>query len=211
MTSSKGQRPDDSSSPSSNTKDLCIATGFLELSLACMVSAGFRGRLHGPVLRVAADWTGADDVLAKFDARMEWRAFSLILKRRLARSVAGGRGYGPLVFLRCLRIGQWHGLSAPKRERTFKIRLDFMIFCGRDLHAPVPDEATHCRFRNARVMGGVHKDLLAAIRRQIEPPGIGPRERRPVRQTCISAPIRTQDGSKKGARSTPGYKAFAQG
>jgi IS5 family transposase len=38
-----------------------------------------------------------------------------------------------------LLIGQWHGLSDPKLERALKVRLDFMIFCGLDLHAPVPD------------------------------------------------------------------------
>ncbi len=37
-------------------------------------------------LREAADRIGVDDVLAQIDARMDWRAFLPILKRRLARS-----------------------------------------------------------------------------------------------------------------------------
>ena len=53
-----------------------------------------------------------------------------------------------------------------------KVRLDFMIFCGLDLHAPVPDETTHCRFRNALVKGGVYDDLLAEVCRQIEEYGL---------------------------------------
>ncbi|MBD0866248.1 MAG: transposase [Rhodobacteraceae bacterium] len=28
--------------------------------------------------------------------------------------------------------------------------LDFMLFCGLNLFAPVPDETTRCRFRNPR-------------------------------------------------------------
>ncbi|MBD0865182.1 MAG: transposase [Rhodobacteraceae bacterium] len=31
-----------------------------------------------------------------------------------------------------------------------QLRLDFMLFCGFDLFASVPDATTHCRFRNPR-------------------------------------------------------------
>ena len=47
-----------------------------------------------------------------------------------------------------------------------------MLFCGLDLHAPVPDETTHCRFRTALVKGGVYDDLLAEVCRQIEAHGL---------------------------------------
>ena len=96
---------------------------------------------------------GTDDVLSKVDALLDWPAFSPILKRGLARSGMGPAGYDPLVLFKCLLIGQWHGLSDPKLERALKVRLDFMVFCGLELHAPVPDETTHCRFRNALVKG----------------------------------------------------------
>ena len=102
-------------------------------------------------LRDAADRIGEDNVLTKIDALMDWRAFSLILTRGLGRSGDGPPGYDALILFKCLLIGQWHGLSDPKLERALKVRLDFMIFCGLDLHAPVPDETTHCRFRNALV------------------------------------------------------------
>ena len=105
-------------------------------------------------LREAADRIGEDDVLTRIDARMEWRLFSPILKRGWGRSGSGPQGYDPLVLFKCLLIGQWHGLSAPKLERALKLRLDFMLFCGLGLHAPVPDETTHCRFRNALMKGG---------------------------------------------------------
>ena len=57
-------------------------------------------------------------------------------------------------------------------ERALKVRLDFMIFCGLDLHAPVPDKMTHCRFRNTLVRGGVYDDLLAEICVQINAHGL---------------------------------------
>jgi transposase, IS5 family len=65
-----------------------------------------------------------------------------------------------------------HGLSDPKLERALKVRLDFMIFCGLDLHAVVPDETTDCRFRNALVKRGVYDELLAEVCRQIEDHGL---------------------------------------
>ena len=123
-------------------------------------------------LREAADRIGADDVLRKIDRLMNWQSFLPILKRGLKRTGIGPQGYDPLVLFKCLLIGQWHGLSDPKLERALKVRLDFMIFCGLDLHAPVPDETTHCRFRNALVRGGVYDDLLSEVCRQIEACGL---------------------------------------
>ena len=191
-------------------------------------------------LREAADRIGDDDVLRKIDTLMNWRSFSPILKRGLKRTGVGPQGYDPLVLFKCLLIGQWHGLSDPKLERALKVRLDFMIFCGLDLHAPVPDETTHCRFRNALVRGGVYDDLLAEVCRQIEAHGLKLKEAeaaiidatliesaaRP--RTHIEAPQDRAEGDapddpelhfsadpdarwvKKGSKSTLGYKGFAR-
>ncbi len=64
--------------------------------------------------------------------------FPLIPKRGLGRSGEGPSGDDPPGLFKCPLIGQWHGLSDPKLERALKVRMDFMIFCGLDLHAPVP-------------------------------------------------------------------------
>ena len=191
-------------------------------------------------LREAADRIGDDDVLAKIDALMDWGAFSPILKRGLGRSGEGPPGYDPLILFKCLLIGQWHGLSDPKLERALKVRLDFMIFCGLDLHAAVPDETTHCRFRNTLVKGGVYDDLLAEVCAQIEAHGLKLKEAeaaiidatlvesaaRP--RTHIEAPQDRAENEapedpdvhfsadpdarwvRKGSKSTLGYKAFAR-
>lgn len=187
-----------------------------------------------------ADRIGDDDVLRKIDTLINWWAFSPILKRGLKRTGIGPQGYDPLILFKCLLIGQWHGLSDPKLERALKVRLDFMIFCGLDLHAPVPDETTHCRFRNALVRGGVYDDLLAEVCRQIEAHGLKLKEAeaaiidatliesaaRP--RTHIDAPQDRAEGDtpdepalhfsadpdarwvKKGSKSTLGYKGFAR-
>ena len=191
-------------------------------------------------LREATERIGADEALAKIDALMDWLSFLPILKRGLGRSGVGPQGYDPLVLFKSLLIGQWHGLSDPKLERALKVRLDFMIFCGLDLHAPVPDETTHCRFRNALVKGGVYDDLLGEVCRQIEDHGLKLKEAeaaiidatlvesaaRP--STHIDAPEDRAEGEarddpqmyfsadpdarwvKKGPKCTLGYKAFAR-
>ena len=106
--------------------------------------------------------------------------------------------------------------------------------------APVPDETTHCRFRNALVRGGVYDDLLAAVCAQIEDHGLKLKEAeaaiidatliesaaRP--RTHIDAPADRAEGDvpddpqihfsadpearwvKKGSTKTLGYKAFAR-
>ena len=115
---------------------------------------------------------GQDNVLSKVNALMDWGQFLPILGRGLSRSGAGPQGYDPLVLFKCLLIGQWHGLSDPKLEQALKVRLDFMMFCGLDLNASVPDETTHCRFRNALVKGKVYDDLLAEVCHQLEAYGL---------------------------------------
>lgn len=144
------------------------------------------------------------------------------------------------MLFKCLLIGQWHGLSDPKLERALKVRLDFMLFCGLDLHKPVPDETTHCRFRHALVKGGVYDDLLSEVCRQIETRGLKLKEAeaaiidatlvesaaRP--RSHVEAPQDRAEGDspdepdvhfsadpdarwvKKGSKSTLGYKGFVR-
>lgn len=98
--------------------------------------------------------------------------FLPILKGGLGRWGLDPSGYDPLLLFKCLLVGQWHGLSDPKLERALQVRLDFMVFCGFDLHGLVPDETTHCRFRNLLVKAGIYDELLGEVCRQIEGPGL---------------------------------------
>ena len=51
-----------------------------------------------------------------------------------------------------------------------------MLFAGLELHGTVPDETTHCRFRNALVKAGIFDTLLAEVCRQIENHGLKVKE-----------------------------------
>ena len=119
---------------------------------------------------------GAENVLLKVAALIDWGRIEAVLYRHKIRSRLGRAGYDPVVLFRCLLLGQWHGLSDPKLEESLKVRLDFMLFAGLDLHGSVPDETTHCRFRNALVEAGAYDDLLAEVCAQIEAHGLKVRE-----------------------------------
>ena len=100
----------------------------------------------------------------------------MALDREAVACGLGPQGYEPLVLFKCLLLGQWHGLSDPKLEESLRVRLDFMLFAGLELHKPVPDETTHCRFRNALVRSGVFDKLLGEVCRQLEGHGLKVKE-----------------------------------
>lgn len=114
-----------------------------------------------------------------------------------------------------------------------------MLFCGLSSSAPVPDETTHCRFRNALVKGGVYDDLLAKLCRQLEVQNLKMHEAdaaiidatliesaaRPRQYIEPAADRKEDEGDdpnivysadddarwvKKGSKSTLGYKGFVR-
>ena len=109
-----------------------------------------------------------------------------------------------------------------------------MLFCGLALHGKVPDETTHCRFRNAFVEARVYDDLLEEACRQLEAHGLKLKEAQAAiidatlvesaaRPRCfIAAPKDREEGEvyysadrdarwvKKGSKFSLGYKAFAR-
>ena len=107
---------------------------------------------------------------------MEWFVISVLLKNGLKWSGLGLQGYKEITLFKCLLIGQWHNLSDPKLEQSLRVRFDFMLFAELDLHGSVPDETTHCRFRNALVNAGAYDALLAEVCRQIENHGLKVKE-----------------------------------
>ena len=191
-------------------------------------------------MREAFARVGEDTVLSRIEALLDWSAFLPILKRGVNRSGKGPSGYDVLVLFKCMLLGQWHDLSDPKLEQALKVRLDFMVFCGLDIHEPVPDETTHCRFRGSLVEGGVYDDLLAEVCRQIEEHGLKVRQAEAaiIDATLVASAARPRkyidapqdreeeespEGAdvsysadadarwvKKGGKSLLGYKAFAR-
>ena len=189
-------------------------------------------------LREASARIGSDAVPVRIDGLPDRGSFLPILRRGPGRSGLGPRGHDPLVLFKCLLIGQWHGPGDPQPERALKVRLDFMLSCGPDLHAAVPDETTRCRFRNALVKGGVSDALPSEVCRRIEGHGLKLAEAAIVDATLVAAAARPrttieapQDRAegdapdapalrsgadpearwlKKGSTSTPGYRALAR-
>ena len=104
-----------------------------------------------------------DDILNKIDALMDWEAFLPILKRGLNRSKFGPTGYDPITLFKCLLLSQWHCLSDEKLEKALKVRLDFMLFCGLDLHAPVPDHTTHFCVRPRSLLASLRSASLVSL------------------------------------------------
>ena len=94
---------------------------------------------------------------------MDWSAISVLLKKGLKRSGLGPQSYKEITLFKCLMIWQWHNLSDPKLEQGLRVRFDFMLFAGLDLYGSVPEETTHCRFRNALVNADVYHALLAEV------------------------------------------------
>ena len=180
-------------------------------------------------LREASARIGSDAVPVRIDGFLDRGSFLPILRRGPGRSGLGPRGHDPLVLFRCLPVGQWHGPGDPQPERALKVRPEFMLSCGLDLQAAVPDETTRCRFRNALVKGGVSDALPTGVRRRIEGHGLKPKVAAAARpRTTIEAPQDRAEGDapdapalrsgadpearwlKKGSPSTPGYEALAR-
>ena len=153
---------------------------------------------------------GPENVLVKVSAPVDWGRIGAVLDPAKLRSGLGAQGYDLLLLFKCLLLGQWHGLSDPKLEESLKASLDFMLLAGLDLHAPAPDETTHCRFQNALVEKDGYDDLLAEICRQLEEHGLKLREAEAaiIYATLIASAARPRShvGPKSGALPLTGPK-----
>ena len=67
---------------------------------------------YGGARRIV-DW----NVLRKVDALINWSWVFPLLKSGLNRSGLGPPGSDEIVLLKCLLIGQWHGLYRPETGR----------------------------------------------------------------------------------------------
>jgi len=115
---------------------------------------------------------GKDHYLVKIEALLDWPRLRSMTITAMGRSKFGPRGYDLELMLRALLLGQFHSLSDPELEQSLKFRLDFAWFVGIDVFGSVPDETTHCRFRNALIKADFFDALLAEVNRQLEMQGI---------------------------------------
>ncbi|TAJ78861.1 MAG: transposase [Gallionellaceae bacterium] len=85
----------------------------------------------------------------------------------------GGRApYNYRAMFRALLLARWFGLSYPKLERALRVRLDFLLFCGFDGNAKLPDASTLSRFRSRLVEGGTLAAMFGEVDRQLRDKGI---------------------------------------
>jgi IS5 family transposase len=100
------------------------------------------------------------------------------LYKREKSGAGGPEPYSPLSMFKLVLLGQWHRLSDMQMEQALKVRLDFLVFCGFDLGAELPDHSTICRFRNRMVTARLDDKLLAEINRQLADKGLKVNEAR---------------------------------
>lgn len=116
-----------------------------------------------------------DNALMKAHALIQWERLRPQLTGLYKRELSHGGGQepiDPLLMFKALILGQWHSLSDAKLEEALQMRVDFIIFCGLNLHEQAPDETTLCRFRNRLINAGKLSGLLASINQQLQAHGL---------------------------------------
>lgn len=116
-----------------------------------------------------------DSALMKVNRLIDWELFRHCLKGlyRREESLAGGpEPFDPVLMFKALLLGQWHCLSDVELEEALRVRLDFMLFCGFELHEAVPDASTLCRFRNRLVKAKKLAILLHEVNGQLQRHGL---------------------------------------
>jgi IS5 family transposase len=114
---------------------------------------------------------GANDKLARIDARIDWSALASQLGD-LRAAPTGRRPYPPLKMLKAIYLQALYDLSDPGLEAALLDRLSFRRFCGFALDETTPDETTILRFRADAAAAGVLAACFAEVNRQLENQGV---------------------------------------
>jgi IS5 family transposase len=121
------------------------------------------------VLSIAKDRL-ADEPLLFVSGVIQWDAVDQHMQADYWRSTfrKGGRTpYDYRAMFRALLIARWYGLSYPKMERALRVRLDFLLFCGFDGSAKLPDASTLNRFNGRLTNGNVKANMIEEVERQL--------------------------------------------
>lgn len=139
-------------------------------------------------------------VLDRIAGAVDWAALEVVLRPlRNRRSDAGAPGYPPVLLLRCLLLGLWHGgLSDPALEAALSDRLSFRRFVGLSLDDPTPDHSTLWRFRAALEETGLAEAALAEINRQFEAKGLIVKQGTLIDASLVPARARPRRRTRRG-------------
>ena len=116
-----------------------------------------------------------DNQLVALNQLIDWRPVDALLSRIHKRDWTRGGGpnpYPPVQMFKALLLANWHQLSDQGLVDSLRVRLDFMLFTGFDLGAPLPDESTVGRFRNRLSDLGLDRSLFEEVNRQLEGHGL---------------------------------------
>lgn len=85
----------------------------------------------------------------------------------------GGRTpYDYKAMFRALLIARWYGLTFPALTHALRVRLDFLLFCGFDGNAKLPEASTLSRFRSRLVEVGALAAMFEEVDRQLSAQGV---------------------------------------
>jgi len=85
----------------------------------------------------------------------------------------GGRPHGPgKLYLKCLMLPKWFGLSDPQLEEQLRDRISFRRFVGLGLSEPTPDETSLVVFRRRLREAGHARTLFDAVNTPLESRGL---------------------------------------
>lgn len=131
----------------------------------------------------------------------------------------GGRPHWPVrLYVKCMMLQKWFGLSDPQLEEQLRDRISFRRFVGLTMTESTPDETSMVRFRERLRVGGHERTLFDIVGKHLETQGIVLNNGTLVDATIIEAPRgrRREDGTstrdddasytKKNDRTYHGYK-----
>ncbi len=117
----------------------------------------------------------ADAPLIKLGDLIQWAEVERHMQADYWRAAfrKGGRvPYDHRAMFRALLIARWYGLTFTALEHALRVRLDFLLFCGFDGNAKLPEASTLSRFRSRLVEGGTLAAMFDEVERQLRGQGI---------------------------------------
>ena len=105
------------------------------------------------------------------------------------RGSRGGRPHWPVkLYVKCMMLQKWFGLSDPQLEEQLRDRISFRRFVGLGLAEPTPDETSMVVFRRRLREGGHERTLFNAVGKHLENEGLLLHNGTLVDATIVEAP-----------------------
>lgn len=143
----------------------------------------------------------ADAPLMKLADSIQWPEVERHMQADYWRAAfrKGGRTpYDYRAMFRALLLARWHGLPFPALEHALRVRLDFLLFCGFNGNAKLPEASTLSRFRSRLAEGGTLAAMFDEVDRQLGAQGVAVSA---VRGALLDVGVKT--GSRADSNVSP--------